>query len=115
MVPLPNKMERVYLRSYSAAVQGAATLFADRDCKGYSGSHFSHDDPSQPAKYNAQYLSHIGNDRLSSVMIPLGYSVIFCKDNGFLNCDLQMDGLQVDNFDSTGEMKCQNLPDDWDE
>ena len=98
-----DQIDRVYLQKYDGTVQGAVTLFVAANCDGYSGRFEAPTDPAGENKYNLQALGdrHIGNDRVSSIMIPKGYSVTLCKADGFVDCDLTLHGADWDPLDTT--------------
>lgn len=70
---------------------GAATLFKDSECRNQSG-YIEASDPGVTVGYNCSELHqrNIGNDEVSSVMIPVGYTLTLCRDDGFINCNLTM-------------------------
>lgn len=52
---------------------------------------------------------HLANDMISSVMVPLGYQVVFYKTDGFQGESTVVVGDAWAN-DGTQQMKCQPMP-----
>ena len=63
--------------------EGAVTLFRSPDCTWASGYFMSHE-PGNEAKYSRENLidGHIKDNHVSSVMIPIGYTLTLCKKEG---------------------------------
>ena len=59
-----DTLDRVFMRSYDAAMQGAVVAFADSDCRGNSGRFDADPDAKEPAWYNKAGMDsrNIGND-----------------------------------------------------
>ena len=81
-------------------------MFTDGDCKDDSGRFISPVDPAQTSWYNRsdmEYLN-IGNDRISSVMIPQGYALALYKDDGWTGNSTVLTGPMWDSADF--RMRC---------
>lgn len=88
-----DNVDRLYLRKYDPTVQGAIVAFKDAGCKNNSGRFYSSTDFS-PASYTKSMMDtrNIGNDEISSIMIPQGYSVRLFDNDGFQGSSTTMDG-----------------------
>ena len=110
-----NMLVRVIMRPYDAAKQGAVVAFKDWDCRGDSGRFDALADVKATAKYNREGMSlrNIGNDVISSVVIPKGYSVrLYDADGCSGSSSIVMDGTFWKNSEDF-EMACQNVPSSW--
>jgi len=83
---LDNKINRAVLRYYDPSDKGAVTAFRDGNCVNDSGRFdaTTNADATVPMQYNKAALEtmHLANDMISSVMVPLGYQVVFFKTDG---------------------------------
>ena len=57
--------------------------------------------------------NHVGNDRVSSYYIPMGYSVRFYDADFFEGSSFVVNGPYWDSYDDTEEMKCVGIPHDF--
>jgi len=78
-----DKLVGLYLSVYNEENQGAVTMFRDHDCRDYSASFEAHVNEDEVAWYNHEYLEGIGIGKVSSVMVPYGYSLEMYEDRGF--------------------------------
>ena len=87
--------------------------FRDSECRGESGRFDADPDAKEPAWYNKDGMStrNIGNDDISSVLIPQGYSVELYEDDGFSGSSTVMNGPLWNSQDFL--MSCQNMPSGW--
>ena len=108
-----DTLDRVFMRSYDAAIQGAIVAFKDSETRGISGRFEANPDANEPAWYNndGMHTRNIGNDEISSVLIPQGYSVLYYADDGFSGDTSVMNGPLWKSHDFL--MACQNLPSGW--
>eukprot|EP00352_Strombidinopsis_acuminata_P005040 CAMPEP_0176357082 /NCGR_PEP_ID=MMETSP0126-20121128/14510_1 /TAXON_ID=141414 ORGANISM="Strombidinopsis acuminatum, Strain SPMC142" /NCGR_SAMPLE_ID=MMETSP0126 /ASSEMBLY_ACC=CAM_ASM_000229 /LENGTH=129 /DNA_ID=CAMNT_0017710519 /DNA_START=122 /DNA_END=511 /DNA_ORIENTATION=+ len=77
-----DTLDRLFLRYYDPAVQGAVVAFRDSDCRSDSGRFLS--STTSTASYTKSMMDtrNMKNDAISSIMIPEGYSVrLFVDDN----------------------------------
>ena len=77
--------DRVKMREYDPTAIGAVTVFQDANCVSYSGRFDAAANPSETAYYNCDWINknNMGNDKISSVMVPQGYAVALYKDDGW--------------------------------
>lgn len=108
-----DEFDRLFLRKYDAAEQGAVVAFRKGDCTSDSGRFLSSTD-GKTIYYSLSdmNLRHIGNNAISSIMIPQGYAVTLYQYDGFRGDSITMHGPTWSSTNNY-QLVCQDMPKGW--
>ena len=111
-----DKVDRVILKWYDPAEQGAVIVFKDWDCRGDAGRLDAHPNPTKANRYTRSMLEDKGSggSEISSIMIPYGYSVTLYDDDAFSGDRKKTLEGPMWNSNDHFMLQCKNVPDDWD-
>ena len=106
-------MTTLFLHPYDSIDQGAVTLFKGGSCHDNSGRFAADPEVGKYVNYDKSDMDHqgIGNDEVTSLYVPFGYSVDLFKDSGFSGDMLTITGEMFE--DTNFRMRCVELDDDW--
>lgn len=83
MKDVGDRIRSVRMYSYDPAERGSVMLFRDHDCRNNQQRFDAAEVETQIAEYNYDDVKKVG--KVSSVMVPYGYSLKMYSESGFRN------------------------------